>query len=337
MSRLFHSRLLLFFLVGSTLILTSCEDPKLPLQIKRFDSDLLQTNQANNPLHYQMLDKKYPGFYKGFCADILGIDTSEWRSYFMPSLKGFITYPGIKMLKHEVDSVFPDLAFLESDLGKAMYRFKKEFPNDSVPQFVSYISEFGFAHVTYDNLVGIGLDFYLGPKYPMYKAPSIEFPDFMVSRLCREYMLPNTLKAFAISKFESQLKDRRFLAMMLFEGKIKYFIKSLAPNISDTTLFSYSQSQFQWCKDNEGMIWRHLAANDLLFSVEASRYMRYLNDGPFTIADGVPQESAPAMAIYTGYQIIHSFMEKNDHLSLSELMNLNDWDLILRESGYKPN
>ncbi len=329
---------LLIFLFGSSLLLffTACKEEKLPIKVLRFEQDLLNPNLANSPAHYQSLRAKYPLFFESYCKDMLGLDPIEGATNFSRPLAGFIQYPGTVLLNHEVDSVFPNLDDFELELGKAMHIYKKEFRSEPIPQFVSYISEFGYAHVTYDSLVGIGLDFYLGENYPLYKAPSIEFPDFMVRKLRREYMLPNTLKAFAIGKFESQLTDKRLLALMLFEGKIKYFIKTLVPNLPDSILFGYSTQQLKWCEANEGMIWKHLASTNLLFSKDGAQFMRYINDGPFTIAEGVPQESAPSIAIYAGYKIIEKYVEEEGISSLTQVMNNNNWDDILKKSKYGP-
>jgi hypothetical protein len=329
---------LLILLFGSSLLLffTTCKEENLPLKVLRFEQDLLNPSLANDPAHYQMLKDKYPLFFESYCKDMLGLDPLEANTNFSKSLAGFISYPGTVLLKHEVDSVFPNLEDFEIELGKSMHIFKKEFRSEPIPQFISFISEFGYAHVTYDSTVGVGLDFYLGENYPIYQAPSIEFPEFMVRKLRKEYMLPNTLKAFAIGKFESQLTDKRLLALMLFEGKIKYFIKKLSPNLPDSILFGYSTQQLKWCEANEGMIWKHLASTNLLFSKDGAQFMRYINDGPFTIAEGVPQESAPSIAIYTGFKIIEKFVEEEGVDSLKELMDNNKWDEILKKSSYKP-
>lgn len=85
------------------------------------------------------------------------------------------------------------------------------------------------------------------------------------------------------------------------------------------------------------MIWAHFIQNKLIFNEDPSSYMRYFNDGPFTIANGVPQESAPAMGIFSGYKIIEKYMKEHSSVSLKELMLNNNWDEILRESAYKPN
>ena len=63
--------------------------------------------------------------------------------------------------------------------------------------------------------------------------------------------------------------------------------------------------------------------------------MRFLTDGPFTSADGIPQESAPMIGVYTGYKIIENYADKSG-ASLEEIMNETDWDKILKESKYRP-
>ncbi len=325
-------------ILGSTLIFlfNACKEKSVPIKVKRFERDLIQVSEAEKSSHYSVLRQEYPVFFEGYCRDILSLEAPAASDNYRNALKGYISYPGTLLLKQEVDSVFPDLNDFEQELGKAMFKYQEAFRSEPIPQFISFISEFSFAHVTYDNIVGIGLDFYLGQNYPLYKAPSIEFPDFMVKKLRKEYMLANTIKAFAISKFERQLTDKRLLAMMLFEGKLKYFVKSLAPNIHDTILFGYSAEQLKWCETNEAMIWQHIASNNMLFSKDATQYMRLINDGPFTIAEGVPQESAPSIAIYAGYRIIQQFVENEGIDSLKELMDNNKWDEILKRSNYKP-
>jgi uncharacterized protein YjaZ len=64
--------------------------------------------------------------------------------------------------------------------------------------------------------------------------------------------------------------------------------------------------------------------------------MRYFNDGPFTIANGVPQESAPAIGVYVGYKMIEKYMKDNPNISLQELMFNNNWDQLFKEIAYRP-
>lgn len=324
----------IYFILLAVLMI-SCGQKENTFQLERFEQELFEPNQSNNPNHYKKLQIKYGFFYNSFAENMLNISSEESSLAYGPSLSKFVTFPGIQQLKKEVDSVFPNMEAIEGQLADALEIFHDEFPADIQPRFVTYLSEFNLGNATTDSVVGIGLDFYLGEKYPIY--PALEFPDFMVAKLRKEYLVPNTIKAFGIGKFEGQLTDKRFVAMMLFEGKIRYFMKSLLPDCPDSLIFSYSAKQLQWAKENEPMIWAHFIQNKMIFNEDPSSYMRYFNDGPFTIANGVPQESAPAMGIFSGYKIIEKYMKEHSSVSLKELMLNNNWDEILRESAYKPN
>jgi hypothetical protein len=124
----------------------------------------------------------------------------------------------------------------------------------------------------------------------------------------------------AIANFDRQLKDKRFLAYMLFEGKVRYFAKKLLPEINDTLIFGYTNKQMAWCNESESQLWEYIIEKKLLYQKNPSEYMRFLTDGPFTSADGIPQESAPMIGVYTGYKIIENYADKSG-ASLEEIMN----------------
>lgn len=315
-------------------ILSSCKEEIPPIQFLRFDQDLFDPSTVNREEHYKKLQGKYGDFFTSFAQEMLNISEEERSQFYQPSMSLFVKYPTIVQLKKEVDSVFQSTKDIESELQGAMQIFHDKFKDEKIPCFITFISEFGYANITMDTVVGIGLDMYLGNKYPIY--PALEFPDFMIAKLRKEYLVANTIKAFAIGKYENQLTDKRFLAMMLFEGKVRFMMKELLPNVSDTLIFACSQEQLNWGKQNEGMIWKHLVQNKMLFNVEPNQYMRYFNDGPFTIATGVPQESMPAMGVFCGYKIIEKYMKENPSITLQELMANSNWDGLLKNSYYKP-
>lgn len=304
-----------------------------PTKISRFDQDLFAKNKQYEQVHFNKLFQQYAGFYQSFCTDIINIPMTDSANHFSKALLSFVQYPGIVQLKKEVDSVFVNLEPEEQAFSEALAIYKKEIPNAAPVHLVSFISEFGYANVAYDTLIGIGLDLYLGANYPVY--PALEFPAFMIKKLQRPYLVPNTIKAIGFSRYEQQVTDKRFLAMMLFEGKIKHFVKTLLPNTPDTLVFGISAEQLKWCKENEALIWAHFIQEKLLYSKEASRNLRYFNDGPFTSAPGVPAESAPSIGTYIGYQMIQAYLA-NESVDLNTLMNNNNWDDILKKSKYHP-
>lgn len=304
-----------------------------PISIIRFEQDLIPADSNKvNAAFFNQLFYKYKEFYIGYCENTLGLMPETNDPFFSKSLAGFVKFEGIRYLKHEVDSVFPNLEQEEEALSLAMDRYKKEFENSVPPKFISYISEFIEAHCAYDSIIGISLEMYLGKDYLYYPE---NFPAFMRAKMQRDYIVPNTLKSIAIANFDRQLKDKRFLAYMLFEGKVRYFAKKLLPELNDTLIFGYTNKQMNWCNESESQIWEYMIEKKLLYQKNPTDYMRFLTDGPFTSADGIPQESAPMIGVYTGYKIIEKYVEKSG-ASLEEVMNEADWDKILKESNYRP-
>lgn len=306
-----------------------------PIKVKRFERELFTLNQDSIDDGLKRLHRKYGDFYFYYAQDMLAMPF-EGDSSFSGPMHMLLAYKPFNNLFHSVDSFFPDLNQLEEGLTDAMGIYTSQFPNARIPEFVSFISEFGYANVTFDKQIGIGLDMYMNSRFrDYYKA--LEFPEFMIRKLRPEYMLPNTIKSLGIARYESQTsRDKRFLAHMLFEGKIKYFTKALLPDVHDSLIWGYSASQLQWVKENEAEMWAHYAEKEMLYSDDPTQYMRYLNDGPFTSADGVPQESAPGIGVWSGYQIIRSYMREHPEMTLEALMGEKDFDKLLKESRYKP-
>jgi hypothetical protein len=122
---------------------------------------------------------------------------------------------------------------------------------------------------------------------------------------------------------------------MLFEAKVRYFTKQLLPELNDTLVFGYTKKQMDWCNESESQIWSFFIDKKLLYEKNPNEYMRFLTDGPFTSAEGIPQESAPSLGVYCGYKILENYAAKSG-ASLSEIMNNNNWDDIIKQSGYRP-
>ncbi len=305
-----------------------------PITIFRFEQELFKTDKKNQKTKLHELYSKYGDFYFYYAQDMLAMPF-QGDSTFVNPMKMLLNYKPFQQIQLKTDSLFPDLKEEELALTNAMGIYVAQFPNAEIPQFISFISEFGYANVTFDKQIGIGLDMYMKEVYTDYYR-SLEFPEFMIRKLTRKYIVPNTIKALAISKYDAQVaRDKRFIAHMIFEGKVKYFTKALLPETPDSIIMGYTPEQMEWVKENEAEMWAHYAEKDILFKDEQSIFMRYLNDGPFTSADGVPQQSAPAIGVWTGWKIVQNYM-RNNEVSLEELMNESDFDKILKLSKYKP-
>jgi hypothetical protein len=111
---------------------------------------------------------------------------------------------------------------------------------------------------------------------------------------------------------------------------------AVMPETSDTLKIGYTQNQLVWCDENEAGIWAYFLENDLLFESDYLKIQKYLAEAPFTPGIGEKSESAPKLGIWTGWQIVKKYMDKNPEVSLQQLMLESDSQKILSLSKYKP-
>jgi hypothetical protein len=309
---------------------------KTAVKLQRFEKELfaIDTNRIEEGIHNMYA--KYGPFYQSYARDILNMPEDSEDSLYIRPMGMLLRYPPLIQLQRTVDSAFADVSDIEKDLSSAMSVYKQEFPQNAVPRFITFISEFGYANITYDSSVCIGLDMYMNKRYADYYR-AYEFPEFMIRKLQREYIVPHAIKALAISQTEQQsTRDKRFIATMIVEGKVRYFTKALLPDVHDSIIMGYTTAQLKWSIDNEPQMWTYFIEKKLLYQNEPSQFMRFFNDGPFTSADGVPPESAPSIGTWAGLQIVRNYMKLHPEVTLQQLMDETNFDKILKESKYRP-
>jgi hypothetical protein len=244
------------------------------------------------------------------------------------------------------DSLYPDVmkAYPQPEINKLQDQFSDAFkylkyyyPKDTLPQVFTIITAFGYQAFTFEHKLGISLDLFLGKNYRYYASEALQFPEYKTRRFRKEYILPEALKTIYQEKYdEGQMTDQTLLSNMLYAGKNLLFVHALAPDMPDSLLIGYTKTQLKWCKDNEAEVWHHFVSKDLLFTTDLHRVAKYLEDGPFTNADAVPQESAPRLGEWVGYQIVKKYMDENPDVTLDQLCREKDYRKILNGSHYKP-
>lgn len=307
-----------------------------PVKLERFDRELFSVD--TNRLHENLLKLalKYDLFYTSYANDVMSMPFDSNDRLFERPMRILLGMDRLRELAYIVDSNFKNMAPFEEQFSRAMGVYHQEFPKAVVPRFVTFISEFGNGNIIYDSMLCIGLDFYMKERFvDFYRG--LKMPEFMINKMQPNYIVPNTLKSLGIGLTDMQTtKDKRFIAQVIVEGKIRYFMKTLLPEIPDTVVMGYSAAQLKWCEENEAEIWTHFIDKNMLYESEPGKFMRYLNDGPFTVAEDVPKESSPAIGAWAGWRIVNAYMEKNPTVSLQELMQEADFEKILKQSKYRP-
>jgi len=142
------------------------------------------------------------------------------------------------------------------------------------------------------------------------------------------------MRAWLYNVFPFHDSLNNLLSNMIYEGQIMYLTKRMLPHQPDSLIFGFTPQQYSWCVKNEKAMWTHLIENKLLFTTNTVDINKMVNDAPFT--SGFPQESPGRAVVWIGYRIVERFMERNENIDLSGLMNINNYQEILNKSRYKP-
>lgn len=335
-----HPQIYLFFLLA--LVFFSCRQSKKPdvsqikldIHIERFDKDLAQLEKQGTLKADQLLKKKYGPFYDDYIHRMIG--TPDYTgTQILDTLYQDKAYAD---LSKEVDSVFPSMASEEQSLSQVFKYIKYYYPNARVPKFIAFISGFAVQMPIGDKYMGIGLDMFLGKDSQFYRAIVTSVPVYLSRRFSPEYISPRIAETYAREElFPEKEENRSLISKMIYSGKILYFMdKVLDDQVPDEVKIGYTPEQLNWCKKYEGNIWAFFMENELLFSTDYPKMQVFLSEGPFTPGIGEKNQSAPKLGIWTGWQIVRKYMEKNPEITLQQLMEENDAQKILSASKYKP-
>jgi hypothetical protein len=229
---------------------------------------------------------------------------------------------------------FHDMSRLESDLSLAFRHYLYHFPDAKIPGVFTYISGFDYQHPVhlYDNHLLIALDMYLGADYPYYRQ--LGLPAYVLTRFSPEYIVRDCAEELADRELFRFGTDHHLLGRMILEGKRLWFIRSLVPALKDEVLFDYTTEKMAWARRNEGLVWAFLIENELLYSTQTIDFQKFINHAPFTSFFG--NESPPRLGWWIGYRIVNAYMNRNQNISLGQLLQESNAQKILNESGYKP-
>jgi hypothetical protein len=308
-------------------------DLKVKLSVQRLEKDLFTLNPEEIPSHVVSLKQKYGTFLQLFSYVINTGDIND------PSFGDFLVRFATDRQNNEVfDStlkVFPDVSFIEEGLQDAFGHYRYYFPDKPVPAVYTCISGFNNSIITGDSVLGISLDRYLGAHSAFY--PQLNIYKYISDRMTPVNIVPDCMYGWAASEWDfTTLKypADNVLAEMIHYGKLKYFEKCMLPETNDEVIFGFTPSQLKFCRNNEEQMWQYLIEKDLLFNTEQFTIRKLTGEAPFT--SFFSNESPGKAAVWIGFRIVESYMQKNRNVPLSDLMNNSDIQLILEKAKYNP-
>ncbi|SDE42883.1 gliding motility-associated lipoprotein GldB [Mucilaginibacter pineti] len=334
----------IYLIFSIALMFTACGRNKkidvsnidLEVKIERFDHDFdaMRTKPMNTQAAY--LQNTYGAFYPDFIERVLQAGSTRDTAYFK-TLRQVFSGTAYTDLKHDVDVVYPNMDKQNEELTEAFKYIKHYYPQKRLPKVYAYLSGFQAQTSIGDGYFAVGLDLFLGANSRFYPSITNAFPHYMSRHFTPENITPRVIEGIAREDmFQEDDNDKSLLAKMVYNGKIMYFMDSILPDVGDTTKISYTTEQLKWCKDFESKIWGYFLDENLLYETDYPKIQKYLSEAPFTPGLGEKNESAPKLAVWTGWQIVRAYMEKHPEVTLQQLMAEKDAQKILNLSKYRP-
>lgn len=234
----------------------------------------------------------------------------------------------------------PDYDF-ESRLKPLFQRWKALYPEDSLPQVVTFVTGYGrvgaltmeqdMCQLCQKHLM-VGLHYFLSDTFGFYPP---DLPYFIRRRLTEPH-IPVYVALRLIRSKMPVLSPRHIPKMidyMVWHGIQLYALEKLLPDLPDTLRLFYTAQHMAWLRENA-----RYAYKELLPYFQESRYFTiqpYVGEEPFTKEFG--RESPPRLGWYFGWQAVRRYAERKN-ISLRELLSLpvERYKEVFEQSGYRP-
>ena len=308
---------------------------EINLEVRHFEHDLFNLGPENIQEQIPELQKKYPDFLHLFGLIINIGEPSD--PGFPQYLKAFLTDRINFEVYQKTSEVFGDFSEQELNLSRAFNHYHHYFPDKPIPGIITFVSRFNTSLIIDSTLIGLGLDRYLGTDYEYYGSMGLPF--YQRYKMDPGKLVSDCMYAWGSTEFnfknnpDSEVVNN-VLNNILYQGKLMYFVNSMMPESSEEEILGFTPEQYKWCIHNEANMWTHLIENDLLFNTDHMTIRKLTGEAPYT--GFFPRESPGRAAVWVGLQVVKSYMQKNQQVSLKELMTMDNYQGLLNESGYNP-
>lgn len=312
----------LFFLMSIFLISCAKESKNtidvsgisVDYKVQRFDIDFY----TSSPTELKKVQKKYPLLFPK------GTPDSVWI--------GKIKSADEQELFQETQKVYRDFSKTEKELSNLFKHVKYYNESFKEPDVVTVLSNIDYDYrIIYSNsLVFISLDVYLGKDHPFYS----DYPNYIKENNKQERIVVDLANKMIENQVGVSL-DRDFLSKMITAGKKLYLLDLYLPLKPNHIKIGYSKEKLDWALLNEEQVWRYFIEKDLLYSTDTKLNKRFLDTAPFSKFYLSEDNKSPGrIGEWIGWQIVRSFMQKND-VSLQSLLSMDEGE-IFTKSNYKP-
>ncbi len=306
------------------LLVLSCDDDKkippeiecmvIDMRVERFDELFAKSDSSD----LQALKNQFPYLFSSRYPD------EYWYQKFTDTIQIEINT--------EVAKAFPDFDQQKASLETLFKHIKFYFPTTTVPKIVTIATEPDYRGkvVLADSLLLIGLTSYLGTDHHFYTG----IPRFQARSFREEQIDVDVAAAFAKEKVSTP-RNKEFLSQLIYEGKQLYLMKELLSLQPESEILGYTEDELTFARENEQNIWEFFIKNELLYDTDSKLLSRFIDPAPFSkFYLEFDNETPGRLGRYIGYEIVSSYMQKND-VPLKTML-FQDAATIFAAAKYKP-
>ncbi len=325
----------IWFSLVCLVIMTSCANDPLDVDASDVQVDLNFTdvnavimNADSSTLleQHHSFEEQFTNIYAyliGHCMEIGRVDDTS----FYQSIQLFRSDSMIQKLNGYLEADFSDKGKIETKIIDGFRHLRYHLPECKVPGNVVYQNSlFRSGVFCTEEEIGIGLQQYLGPENEIVKQLDPQFYyDWMKQGFQAKYLERDVLTGW-IETHIVEAKEGNLAENIVRWGKILYLTEAAFPDEEQFLMLRYSKEELDWAMENEYAFWEYLVDEKLLFQIDERTTRNMIGDGPFT--PGLPEQDSPdRLGQFTGWRMVHKYMEKND-ISVKELIELPYNDIL---------
>lgn len=285
---------------------------------------------------HQELYQRFGDFWRDYIEFILQVGPADDPSTLI-GLQGFLDFPDTQNTEEAIRKIHADrINEYTEAIDFAFRRFHYFFPNTALPDVVYFNSGFNFSVFPTDTHLGIGLDYFLGADHPITQQLNPElFPAFMRAKMQPDLLVAEALRGWLLVQHQDEYYDEsNLVSVCIYWGKMMYLLDLMLPDVDDHIKMGYTKDEQSWCEKNERNLWIEFSSQEILYETRRFEINRWIVDGPFTRAAGVPQDAPSRAGVWLGWRIVRDYMERNSAIEPHEL--LSDRNYLRMLNAYRP-
>jgi len=309
------------------------------LKLVRYDKKLAAIDSMKPESSYLKLLTEHPVITDLYFKQLTNLYNKDNKTFYS-NLSNFAKDHRIKTLADTVGIIYKSTAGIEKELTQSLRFLKHYFPAYPTPNFYTLFSEFSYQTFIFEDqekkdAIGIGLDFFLGEnfEYKRIDPANPVFSDYLTRSYNEEHLVKKTMEMI-IEDLAGNPSGKRFLDLMVYQGKKQFILEKLMPHTQDTILWEYTPEQLSWIRSNELQIWDFFLEQNMIYETSHLKTAKYIQPAPHST--GMPEQAPGRTGIYLGYKIVSAFMKRNPEYSLRDLLEFKDSQLLMEKSKYKP-